>query len=1279
MCIHRVIACCWAVALALALGAMAVQSGRASAEAASQAATQPLPPRALAELDDILPRVARPQKGVLAELPARAAEALKEAQDLLAKEDLAAALTKAQRAESFSPDHPAVMRTLGLIYARLNNPGSAAKALTLAVAANGDDLEVQAALGHLALLAGDKNEALQRFRTAVTCSQVAADNVLAGEAMRDLAQMLYQQGYFAASLRCWDTVGQWAAAHPRLYANRPALKYLVTQPERLQAQRGVLLTKLRRHAEAAEEFRKAYDRDHSQTLWARQRIEALAAAGDYVQASKALIAMANDAALQSQIEPLARRVLAGARDGRLLQRLWQEHSASGSLNAAYAMALARAAHETGDSAGASRIAQAVLKQAPNTPAAAVLFFSVAARNGTLPAAVDTLVEALAADHGAAPAVQEAVASLTTADVGELDRAVARQAAADKSAARPARHWVAGQLAIVAGRKLLAADQFQRAMEAKAGFMPACESLAGLYLDQKQFDKVERLVERVGKEAANSFFHVLLRGRLAMARGDVALAIDLLKQAQGLKPQDAQTLMLLSEAYLRSGEQGEAIGLLMSAVQSAPDNLEAATRLLRLLMDSGRRDAAGDLLQRLLERHPDAVAVRLMQVELALQMGRSDPIKRGQALALLETLRREHGGDPDVELLTLAEQAPPGAGKIDAREFDRLVAALNRILRDHPRHLQAGRMMATLFARQGRAQEAIAIWQQLYQEHPDQSDLAQRYVQAMVQAGQLDAAAATLDEILSRSAGLLWAKLKQLEILGQLSKLDEAIDRGEAYLKRASGASEKEILRQALLKLYSRTDRFDGAQKLLDDWLDSSPEEPLAQHLRRQKLALYCKARQFDKATAFARTWAGQADNTDLVYFTLLQALENAKEFDKAHELLDAWLAEGSLQSPDTFRRHKLQLFIQAKQYDKLIDFGRRWAAGGGGDQAIFVVISALNDAKAYNHPLLEEWIKLASPRVKPLLRQIKIDWYCKDSKFDEAVAYADAWLAGDLWQIEPRRVLISGLVKADNFARAEKLVETWLTQLEASAATQPARTRPAKPNPAQDPSADEKEELGGAQILAWHREMLVRTILMQNQHARGVERAKAFLAGNPDDIEMLSVMSLGLAELGQAAQARAALEKALSLKPDDPAINNNLGYQYADEGIELAKAERMIRKSLAERKTAATLDSLGWLRYKQGTFDQAKRFLEQALQDMAADGEEHAVIHDHLGDTCARLKQMGQALTEWQKALELARKEKFPSTEMRGILKLTAAKIEAIKAGGKPQPAPLGKGVPEPK
>ncbi|HOF19426.1 MAG TPA: tetratricopeptide repeat protein, partial [Phycisphaerae bacterium] len=166
-----------------------------------------------------------------------------------------------------------------------------------------------------------------------------------------------------------------------------------------------------------------------------------------------------------------------------------------------------------------------------------------------------------------------------------------------------------------------------------------------------------------------------------------------------------------------------------------------------------------------------------------------------------------------------------------------------------------------------------------------------------------------------------------------------------------------------------------------------------------------------------------------------------------------------------------------------------------------------------------------------------------------------------------------------------------------------------------------------------------------------------------------------LSELGRIPEAISAMEKALALRPDDPSVCNNLGYFYADRGVELAKAERLIRKALAARATeAAFLDSLGWVFYKQGRFREAVSVFETVLTQMD-DQKDSPVIYDHAGDAYWRDGQKDRAISAWKKAVELAEKDKSKSSEVETLRKLVPAKLQAAASGKAPTPAPLGEGV----
>ena len=147
------------------------------------------------------------------------------------------------------------------------------------------------------------------------------------------------------------------------------------------------------------------------------------------------------------------------------------------------------------------------------------------------------------------------------------------------------------------------------------------------------------------------------------------------------------------------------------------------------------------------------------------------------------------------------------------------------------------------------------------------------------------------------------------------------------------------------------------------------------------------------------------------------------------------------------------------------------------------------------------------------------------------------------------------------------------------------------------------------------------------------------------------------------------------LDPDDPGVNNDLGYSWADRGIKLQEAERMVRKALAERpQEIAFKDSLAWVLYKQGRFAEAKTLFDQVVASPAE--RLHAVILDHAGDTCWRLGLAEEAIRLWRRAVEMAKDGEREDRDTKRVLAKTPAKINAARRGRKPKIAPLGAGVP---
>ena len=113
-------------------------------------------------------------------------------------------------------------------------------------------------------------------------------------------------------------------------------------------------------------------------------------------------------------------------------------------------------------------------------------------------------------------------------------------------------------------------------------------------------------------------------------------------------------------------------------------------------------------------------------------------------------------------------------------------------------------------------------------------------------------------------------------------------------------------------------------------------------------------------------------------------------------------------------------------------------------------------------------------------------------------------------------------------------------------------------------------------------------------------------------------------------EAEADFRRALELNPGQPSVLNYLGYSLVEQRRNLDEAERMIREAVEQRPQDGYItDSLGWVLYRLGRYQEAVAPMERAVELAPVD----PVINDHLGDVLWMVGRKMEARFQWKRAL----------------------------------------------
>jgi len=712
--------------------------------------------------------------------------------------------------------------------------------------------------------------------------------------------------------------------------------------------------------------------------------------------------------------------------------------------------------------------------------------------------------------------------------------------------------------------------------------------------------------------------LLVIGQIAAAVQDYDLAERALKKCAQAAPDFTEPHLALAQVYLDRYRWHDAA----AAAEKAIDTNETGFRAHRLLgqahLGLDDYDPAATALNNALRLNHSDIASLIALLKVYELSGKPRQFER-QNRILLERDPTNAQALQNLVLLALTQR------NID--QVRRYVRAMEGVPELRSLHR---RFKALIIVSEDRDQDAyVAELEEIIKAYPNDPDARMDLAEVFRADGRNDLARQQLQEIASSKpvyfpAQDLLCRLKALEL-----DYGWPIDNLEARL----AIHPHRIPWQGMLVQFLLDDQqYDRVAEALARFLQNTNlPTPVRRSFQFDLLMSYALGDRLSEAISSLKNWIeDQPERNDLKELLIL-LLHRSGESSQAVQLAEEWYRASGLSD----RKVSQGLLVQAL-----------WAAERHADAEILLLDRLEIDPDALD------------------VTRLFVDTLIRAEKFEQAIELAGSSLLASRPNDRPKyfAVLLSARIAAKDYDAALRQLRD-----EISRAPQPMR-----PN----------QRLSNAEINLRHQ--LSGVLIEANRFAAAESELKALLNRIEDGLDRAAIMqrlSFCYQKSDRHALYIKTLEEIHQLVPDDMGVNNDLGYSWADAGMRLDEAERMIRGAVASRpRSAQFLDSLGWVLYKKGEFANAHEWLARASRAALASwgswftldglprGEDDAVIQDHLGDTAWRLSNKDQAKVRWQQSYELLLEtaEDERTSDQLAMLANIPAKIQAAEQGLQP-------------
>lgn len=169
----------------------------------------------------------------------------------------------------------------------------------------------------------------------------------------------------------------------------------------------------------------------------------------------------------------------------------------------------------------------------------------------------------------------------------------------------------------------------------------------------------------------------------------------------------------------------------------------------------------------------------------------------------------------------------------------------------------------------------------------------------------------------------------------------------------------------------------------------------------------------------------------------------------------------------------------------------------------------------------------------------------------------------------------------------------------------------------------------------------------QEKYQQAMEPLERALELDPNHLNALTSLPVIYESLKLYDKTDSLYAIALNRYPENDLLKNNYAYSLCERDMNLDKALELVTDALVKNpENGAYLDTIGWIYYKMGRYEDAVEFIHKAIEQR----ENSPVVLEHLGDVYFKLDELAKAKLYWKLSLEQdpdneSLKKKLESTE----------------------------------